>query len=279
MTLTISNLIHLHRLQTITNKGKIVGQKVVYGFAKYMRDALPNATYLGLNGTPIEKQDIKTPAVFGNYVDIYDIAKAVEDGATVSIFYESRLANITLSEEGRKLVEELYNLLENEGSVDQQKNKAKHTRLEALIVGEKRIKNIAEDIVWHFDQRQKVFEGKAIIVAMSLQIATSLYDAIIKIRPQLHSDDLSKGVIKVVITASSNDGPAMVKHHRSKEQRRILAMRMRNQDDELKLVIVDDMWLTGFDVPSMHTLYIDKPMRGDNLMQAIARDKKIKKED
>jgi len=259
-------------------KGKIVGKKVVYGFAKYMRDALPNATYLGFTGTPIEKQDINTPAVFGNYVDISDIAKAVEDGATVSIFYESRLAKITLSEEGRKLVEELDNLLENEGSIDQQKNKAKHTRLEALIGSEKRIQNIAEDIVWHFDQRQKVFEGKAMIVAMSRQIATSLYDAIIKIRPQWHSDDLSKGVIKVVMTASSNDGPAMVKHHTSKEQRRILAMRMRNQDDELKLVIVVDMWLTGFDVPSMHTLYIDKPMRGHNLMQAIARVNRIYKD-
>jgi len=259
-------------------KGRILGKKVVYGFAKYMRDALPNATYLGFTGTPIEKQDINTPAVFGNYVDIYDIAKAVEDGATVSIFYESRLAKITLSEEGRKLVEELDNLLENEGSVDQQKNKAKHTRLEALIGSEKRIQNIAEDIVWHFDQRQKVFEGKAMIVAMSRQIATSLYDAIIKVRPQWHSDDLSKGVIKVVMTATSNDGPVMIKHHTSKEQRRLLAMRMRNQDDELKLVIVVDMWLTGFDVPSMHTLYIDKPMQGHNLMQAIARVNRIYKD-
>ena len=259
-------------------KGRILGKKVVYGFAKYMRDALPNATYLGFTGTPIEKQDINTPAVFGNYVDIYDIAKAVEDGATVSIFYESRLAKITLSEEGRKLVEELDSLLENEGSFDQQKNKAKHTRLEALIGSEKRILNIAEDIVWHFDQRQKVFEGKAMIVAMSRQIATSLYDAIIKIRPQWHSDDLSKGVIKVVMTATSNDGPVMIKHHTSKEQRRLLAMRMRNQDDELKLVIVVDMWLTGFDVPSMHTLYIDKPMQGHNLMQAIARVNRIYKD-
>lgn len=202
-----------------------------------MRDALPNATYLGFTHTPIEKHDINTSAVFGNYVDIYDIAKAVEDGATVSIFYESRLAKITLSEEWRKLVEELDNLLENEGSIDQQKNKAKHTRLEVLIGSEKRIQNIAEDIVWYFDQRQKVFKGKAMIVAMSRQIATSLYDAIIKIRPQWHSDDLSKGVIKVVMTASLNDGPVMVKHHTSKEQRRILAMRMRNQDDELKLVM------------------------------------------
>ena len=256
--------------------GRIVGKKVVYGFAKYMRDALPNATYLGFTGTPIEGKDINTPAVFGNYVDIYDIAQAVEDGATVRIFYESRLAKISLSDQGRKLVEELDSKLLNEELSDPQK--AKWTQLEALIGSEKRIKNIAKDIVQHFDQRQSVFEGKAIIVAMSRRIAVSLYDAIIKLKPQWHSNDLNKGVIKVVMTAGSSDGFEMVKHHTTKEQRRTLAARIKNPEDELKLVIVIDMWLTGFDAPSMHTLYIDKPMQGHNLMQAIARVNRVYKD-
>ena len=265
--------------KTIDDKdsdGRIVGKKVVYGFAKYMRDALPNATYLGFTGTPIEGKDINTPAVFGNYVDIYDIAQAVEDGATVRIFYESRLAKISLSDQGRKLVEELDSKLLNEELSDPQK--AKWTQLEALIGSEKRIKNIAEDIVQHFDQRQSVSEGKAMIVSMSRRIAVSLYDAIIKLKPQWHSNDLNKGVIKVVMTAASSDGFEMVKHHTTKEQRRALAARMKNQDNELKLVIVIDMWLTGFDAPSMHTLYIDKPMQGHNLMQAIARVNRVYKD-
>ena len=265
--------------KTIDDKdsdGRIVGKKVVYGFAKYMRDALPNATYIGFTGTPIEGKDINTPAVFGNYVDIYDIAQAVEDGATVRIFYESRLAKISLSDKGRKLVEELDSRLLNEELSDPQK--AKWTRLEALIGSEKRIKNIAKDIVQHFDQRQSVAEGKAMIVAMSRRIAVSLYDAIIKLKPQWHSNDLNKGVIKVVMTAASSDGFEMVKHHTTKEQRHTLAARIKNQDNELKLVIVIDMWLTGFDAPSMHTLYIDKPMRGHNLMQAIARVNRVYKD-
>ena len=265
--------------KTIDDKdsdGRIVGKKVVYGFAKYMRDALPNATYLGFTGTPIEGKDINTPAVFGNYVDIYDIAQAVDDGATVRIFYESRLAKISLSDQGRKLVEELDSRLVNEELSDPQK--AKWTQLEALIGSEERIKNIAEDIVRHFDQRQSVFEGKAMVVGMSRRIAVSLYEAIIKLKPRWHSDDSNKGVIKVVMTAASSDGFEMVKHHTTKEQRRILAARMKNPEDELKLVIVIDMWLTGFDAPSMHTLYIDKPMQGHNLMQAIARVNRVYKD-
>lgn len=267
--------------KTIDDKdadGKVVGKKVVYGFAKYMRDALPNATYLGFTGTPIEGKDINTPAVFGNYVDVYDIARAVEDGATVPIFYESRLAKISLNDEGRKLVEELDDQLANDEISDTQKSKAKWTQLEALIGSEKRINNIAEDIIKHFDQRQSVFEGKGMVVAMSRRIAASLYKAITKLKPHWHSDDLNKGVIKVVMTASSSDGPKMAKHHTTKEQRRILSERMKNPDDELQFVIVRDMWLTGFDAPSMHTLYIDKPMQGHNLMQAIARVNRVYKD-
>lgn len=259
-------------------QGNVVGKKIVYGFAKYMRDALPNATYLGFTGTPIESTDVNTPAVFGNYVDIYDIAQAVEDGATVRIYYESRLAKVNLSDEGKQLVEDLDDELEQEDLTNTQKAKAKWTQLEALVGSENRIKNIAKDIVAHFSQRQEVFEGKGMIVSMSRRIAADLYQAIIDLRPEWHSDDLNKGVIKVVMTSASSDGPNISKHHTTKEQRRTLAERMKNPDDELQLVIVRDMWLTGFDAPSMHTLYIDKPMKGHNLMQAIARVNRVYKD-
>ncbi len=258
--------------------GEVIGQKIVYGFAKYMRDALPNATYLGFTGTPIESTDVNTPAVFGNYVDVYDIAQAVEDGATVRIYYESRLAKVELSAEGRKLVAELDESLDQEELTETQKAKAKWTQIEALIGSEKRIQNIAQDIVKHFEQRQAVFEGKGMIVSMSRRIAAALYKEIIKLKPEWHSDDLTKGAIKVVMTASSSDGPDLAKHHTTKQQRRNLAERMKDPDDELKLVIVRDMWLTGFDAPSMHTLYIDKPMKGHNLMQAIARVNRVYKD-
>ncbi len=259
-------------------KGDVIGKKIVYGFAKYMRDALPNATYLGFTGTPIENTDVNTPAVFGNYVDIYDIAQAVEDGATVRIYYESRLAKVNLSEEGKKLVDDLDDELDQEDLTDTQKAKAKWTQLEALVGSENRINQIAKDIIEHFGQRQAVFEGKGMIVTMSRRIAADLYEAIIKQKPEWHSDELNKGVIKVVMTSASSDGPKISQHHTSKEQRRTLAERMKNPDDELKLVIVRDMWLTGFDAPSMHTLYIDKPMKGHNLMQAIARVNRVYKD-
>ena len=257
---------------------EVIGSEIKYGFAKYLRDALPNATYIGFTGTPIELSDKNTPAVFGNYIDVYDIAQAVEDGATVRIFYESRLAKIELSTEGRKLVEELDKELQVENMNDVQKAKAKWTQLEALIGSPNRVKNIARDIVEHFEARQQVFEGKAMIVAMSRRIAVELYDEIIKLRPSWHNDDLRKGVIKVVMTTSSSDGPAIAKHHTTKADRHLLADRMKDPDDELRLVIVRDMWLTGFDVPCLHTLYIDKPMQGHNLMQAIARVNRVYKD-
>lgn len=269
------------KAKTVDDKdehGNVIGKKTVYGFAKYMRDALPNATYIGFTGTPIESTDVNTPAVFGNYIDVYDIAQAVEDGATVRIYYESRLAKVNLSEEGKKLVEELDDELDGEELTETQKAKAKWTQLEALIGSENRIKNVANDIIQHFGQRQEVFEGKGMIVAMSRRIAADLYDEIIKLKPEWHSDDLDKGVIKVVMTSSSSDGPKIAKHHTTKQQRRTLADRMKDPDDELKLVIVRDMWLTGFDAPSMHTLYIDKPMKGHNLMQAIARVNRVYKD-
>ena len=269
------------KAKTVDDKnevGDVIGKKTVYGFAKYMRDALPNATYLGFTGTPIESTDVNTPKIFGNYVDIYDIAQAVEDGATVRIYYESRLAKVNLSEEGYRLVEDLDSELEQEDLTDTQKAIAKWTQLEALVGSENRIKKIANDIVNHFEERQTVFEGKGMIVSMSRRIAAELYDAIISIKPEWHSDELNKGAIKVVMTTSSSDGPKIAKHHTTKEQRRRLAERMKSPDDELKLVIVRDMWLTGFDAPSMHTLYIDKPMKGHNLMQAIARVNRVYKD-
>ena len=258
--------------------GNVIGKKVVYGFAKYLRDALPNATYLGFTGTPIESSDVNTPAVFGGYVDIYDISQAVEDGATVKIYYESRLAKINLSDEGKELVKELDDDLSYEEMDQTQKAKSKWTKLEALIGSKNRIKEVAADIVAHFENRQEVFDGKGMIVSMSRRIAVELYNEIIALRPTWHSDDLDKGVIKVIMTASSSDGAEMAKHHTSKQQRRDLANRMKNVNDELKLVIVRDMWLTGFDAPSMHTLYIDKPMKGHNLMQAIARVNRVYKD-
>ena len=262
------------------DQGHVMGKKVVYGFAKYMRDALPNATYLGFTGTPIESTDVNTPAVFGHYIDVYDIAQAVEDGATVPIYYESRLAKVNLSEEGKQLIKTLDDELVQDDlsethSDPSQKIKSKWTQLEALIGSKKRLKNIAQDIVHHFEQRQEVFAGKGMIVSMSRRIAADLYNQIIKIKPYWHSDDLDKGAIKVVMTSSASDGPEIAKHHTTKAQRKMLADRMKNPDDPLKLVIVRDMWLTGFDAPNLHTLYIDKPMKGHNLMQAIARVNRV----
>lgn len=257
---------------------EVIGSEIKYGFAKYLRDALPNATYIGFTGTPIELTDKNTPAVFGNYIDVYDIAQAVEDGATVRIFYESRLAKIELSDEGRRLVEELDKELAVDNMNNVQRAKAKWTQLEALIGSPSRIKNIARDIVDHFVARQQVYEGKAMIVAMSRRIAVELYNEIIKLRPQWHNDDLHKGVIKVVMTTSASDGPDIARHHTTKADRHLLADRMKDPTDELQLVIVRDMWLTGFDVPCLHTLYIDKPMQGHNLMQAIARVNRVYKD-
>ena len=264
--------------KTIDDKdeqGNVVGKKTVYGFAKYMRDALPNATYVGFTGTPIESTDVNTPAVFGNYIDVYDIAQAVDDGATVRIYYESRLAKVNLSDEGKQLVEDLDDELDQEDLTNTQKAKAKWTQLEALIGSENRIERIAKDIVNHFEQRQEVFDGKGMIVSMSRRIAADLYEAIIAIRPDWHSEEMDKGAIKVVMTSASSDGPKIAKHYTTKEQRKALSDRMKDPEDELKLVIVRDMWLTGFDVPCLHTMYIDKPMKGHNLMQAIARVNRV----
>lgn len=258
---------------------EVIGKRIAYGFAKYLRLALPNATYLGFTGTPIESTDINTPKVFGNYIDRYDIKDAVNDGATVKIYYESRLARVNLDEEGKRLIKELdEEITENEELSDKQKAKAKWAKAEAIIGNPERLKNLAKDIVTHFEKRQQVFDGKAMIVAMSRRIAVDLYDEIIALKPEWHDEDKAKGVIKVIMTAASSDGVKMSRHHTTKSERKILSDRMKDEDDPLKLVIVRDMWLTGFDAPSLHSLYVDKKMVGHSLMQAIARVNRVFKD-
>jgi type I restriction enzyme R subunit len=250
------------------------------GFAKHLRDALPNATYIGFTGTPIESTDRNTQAVFGNYVDIYDIQQAVNDRATVPIFYESRLAKVHFAEDEKvKIDEQFEELTENEELSNRQQLRAKWTRIEAIVGNPNRIRKIAEDLVYHFEQRNAVLDGKAMIVCMSRRICVELYDAIIKIRPLWHSGDDDKGTIKVIMTGSSSDVLSMQPHIRNKGKRKIIGDRLKNPNDSLKLVIVRDMWLTGFDAPCLHTLYVDKPMRGHNLMQAIARVNRVFTED
>lgn len=246
------------------------------GFAKHLRDALPNATFIGFTGTPIETTDKNTQAVFGNYVDIYDIQQAVEDKATVPIFYESRLAKVHFNEDEKvRLDEQFEELTEGEEWSNRQQMRQKWTRLEAIVGNPNRLQKIAEDLVHHFEQRNAVLEGKAMIVCMSRRICVDLYNAIIKIRPHWHSDDDDKGIIKVIMTGSSSDPLYMQPHIRNKQRRKAIGDRLKNPNDPLKLVIVRDMWLTGFDAPCLHTLYVDKPMRGHNLMQAIARVNRV----
>jgi len=246
------------------------------GFAKHLRDALPNATYIGFTGTPIESTDRNTQAVFGNYVDIYDIQQAVNDKATVPIFYESRLAKVHFEEDEKVTIDEQFEeLTESDEISNRQQLRAKWTRLEAIVGNPNRIEKISQDLVYHFEQRNAVLDGKAMIVCMSRRICVDLYDAIIKIRPLWHSDDDDKGTIKVIMTGSSSDTLAMQPHIRNKAKRKSIGDRLKNPTDSLKLVIVRDMWLTGFDAPCLHTLYVDKPMRGHNLMQAIARVNRV----
>ena len=270
------------KIKTITKKdaqGNVLSESQSYGFAKYLRDALPNATYLGFTGTPVETENANTELVFGSYIDTYDIARAVNDGATVPIYYQSRLAKISLSEKGKEMIKQLDEELSENEEDEAEKAKSKWSQIEALVGSKDRVKHIARDILNHFEQRRKTNFGKGMIVSMSRRIAADLYDEIISLRPDWHSDDLNSGKIKVVITnASSDKGKNIALHHTTKEERRTLANRLKNPDDELELVIVRDMWLTGFDAPCLNTLYIDKPMKGHNLMQAIARVNRVYKD-
>jgi type I restriction enzyme R subunit len=251
---------------------------IKYGNAKHLRDALLNASFIGFTGTPIEREDRDTQQVFGSYIDIYDIAQAVEDGATVPLSYESRLIKIKFNKEASEKIDEL--VAEIEGATEEQLEKAKkkNAQINAIIGHPERLKDIAGDIVTHFEARQEVFEGKGLLVCMTRQIAVDLYQQIIELRPQWHSDELDKGVIKVVMTSSSDDPASFQPHHTNKKDRQFLAARLKDSHDELKLVIVQSMWLTGFDAPPLHTLYIDKKMQGAALMQAIARVNRVYKD-
>lgn len=250
--------------------------KTVYGNAKYMRDALPNASYIGFTGTPIETQDKSTPAVFGDYIDIYDVNQAVTDGATVQIFYESRLVDLGMDESTKEWLDrEVDELLEDEEMTRQDQLKAEYAQKEAIVGNGERLRLIAEDVVNHFEERLSVLEGKGMIVTMSRHIAADLYDQIIKIHPDWHGEDDNEGAIKVIITGSASDELKLQQHIRNKKRVGVIEKRIKDINDPLKLVIVCDMWLTGFDVPSMHTMYLDKPLKGHNLMQAIARVNRV----
>jgi type I restriction enzyme R subunit len=245
---------------------------LIDGLARNLRDALPNAAFIGFTGTPTEAADHNTRAVFGEYIDVYDLSQAVEDGATVRVYYEARLAKVELPEEARTILDsgfdEVTELAETE---TRERLKTRWARVEAVVGAHKRIGEVAADIVEHWEKRRTALAGKALIVCMSRRICVDLYNSIVKLRPDWHAEADAAGKMKVVITGSASDGPELARHVRSKQARRELKERAKNPDDELELVIVRDMWLTGFDSPAMHTMYVDKPMRGAGLMQAIAR--------
>ena len=246
------------------------------GYARHMRDALPHASFVGFTGTPIELQDANTRAVFGDYISIYDIQRAVEDKATVPIYYESRLAKLSLDENERPNIDLGFEeATEGEEIARQEKLKTKWAQLEAIVGTEKRLKLIAQDIVTHFEQRLEALDGKAMVVCMSRRICIELYRELVRLLPDWHQEEDDKGQIKVVMTGSASDPPAWQPHIRAKSQREALAKRFRDPGDSLCLVLVRDMWLTGFDAPSLHTMYVDKPMRGHGLMQAIARVNRV----
>ncbi|MCK4730152.1 MAG: type I restriction endonuclease subunit R [Candidatus Aenigmarchaeota archaeon] len=252
---------------------------LTYGFAKYLRDALPNASFIGFTGTPIEKADKSTPAVFGKYIDIYDIQQAVEDGTTVRIYYESRLSKLELKPEERPKIDKKFEVVtEGEEIENKEKLKSKWSNMEKIVGSGKRIKRIAKDIVNHFEKRLETFEGKGMIVCMSRRICIDIHREIIKLRPEWYNKDDDKGIIKVIMTGSAPDPLEWQEHIRNKPRRKAIGTRMKDPDDPLKLVIVRDMWLTGFDAPSLHTMYIDKPMKDHNLMQAIARVNRVFKD-
>ena len=249
------------------------------GFARHMRDALPNASFVGFTGTPIELQDANTRAVFGDYISVYDIQRSVEDGATVPIYYESRLAKLALDEHEKPNIDlEFEEVTEGEEVERRERLKTKWAQLEAVVGAEKRVRQIAEDIVSHFEQRLEALEGKAMVVCMSRRICIDLYRELVRLRPDWHDDDDLRGVVKVVMTGSASDPLDWQPHIRNKVRREALAQRFREPDEPLRVVLVRDMWLTGFDAPSLHTMYVDKPMRGHGLMQAIARVNRVFKD-
>jgi type I restriction enzyme, R subunit len=250
--------------------------EIAYGFAKYLRDALPNASFIGFTGTPIEAADVNTPAVFGGYIDVYDISRAVEDGATVPIYYESRLARIELPEDQKPQIDtEIEELFEDEEQPERERQNQKWATVQALVGAEERLKLVAADLVGHFENRVAALKGKAIIVCMSRAICVKLYDRIVALRPDWHSTDDREGTVKIVMTGSAADPQDWQPHIGTKARRDLLANRLKDPEDSLQLAIVRDMWLTGFDAPDLHTMYVDKPMKGHGLMQAIARVNRV----
>jgi len=242
------------------------------GLARNLRDALPNASFLGFTGTPLETADRDTRAVFGDYIDVYDLTQAVEDGATVKVYYEARLAKVELPEDVRAQLDESFEELTERTEADERERmKTRWARVEAIVGAKERIAEVAADIVSHWEARRSAQMGKGLIVCMSRRIGAQLYDEIVVLRPTWHADDDEHGTIKVVITGSAADGPELNAHVRDKARLRKLKERAKDPEDPLELVIVRDMWLTGFDSPALHTMYVDKPMRGAGLMQAIAR--------
>lgn len=252
---------------------------VKYGYAKYLRDALPNASFIGFTGTPIDLEDRSTTSVFGECIDTYDMTRAVEDEATVRIYYENRIIRLeTVDDELIKIDDAFDTITEGQEDSERDKNRAKWSRLEAVVGSPNRVNKLAEDIVSHYEAKSRAIAGKAMVVCMSRRICADLYAAIVALRPDWHSDDVNAGKIKVVMTGSAADAEKLQPHIGGKQRRDTLAKRMKDNNDELKIVLVRDMWLTGFDVPSLHTMYIDKPMQGHNLMQAIARVNRVFKE-
>jgi type I restriction enzyme, R subunit len=268
-----------HNIVVIADEAHRSQYDFIDGYARHMRDSLPNASFIGFTGTPIEHTDANTRAVFGDYISIYDIQQAVEDGATVKIYYEGRLAKLELDEKEKpKIDPEFDELTEGEELEKKEKLKTKWAALEAIVGTEKRMGLVARDFIEHFEQRQEAMEGKAMIVGMSRRICVDLYNAIINLRPSWHSDDDKLGVIKIVMTGNAMDPLDWQPHVRTKARREELGKRFKNPDDPFKIVIVRDMWLTGFDVPPLHTMYLDKPMQGHGLMQAIARVNRVYKD-
>ena len=249
------------------------------GYARHMRDALPRASFVGFTGTPIELQDANTRAVFGDYISVYDIHRSVEDGATVRIYYESRLAKLVLDEDEKPTIDpEFEEATEGEEIERREKLKTKWAQLEAVVGAEKRLKQVAQDIVTHFEQRLETLDGKAMVVCMSRRICVDLYRELVRLRPGWHNDNDEQGAIKVVMTGSATDPLDWQPHIRNKPRREALAKRFRDTSDSFQIALVRDMWLTGFDAPSLHTMYVDKPMRGHGLMQAIARVNRVFKD-
>jgi type I restriction enzyme R subunit len=265
-----------HNVVVIADEAHRSQYDFIDGFARHMRDALPHASFIGFTGTPIELADASTRAVFGDYISVYDIQRAVQDGATVPIYYESRLARLALNEAERPKIDPGFEeATEGEEVERKERLKSKWAQLEAIVGAEKRIRLIADDMVSHFEKRLEAMDGKGMIVCMSRRIAVELYRELVRLRPDWHDDADERGVLKVVMTGSASDPLDWQPHIRNKARREALAKRFRDPNDAFKLVIVRDMWLTGFDAPSLHTMYLDKPMRGHGLKQAIARVNRV----